>query len=105
MMIEQNGDSPAIFVIAVDRRIIFVAIHRADPFRLCPAGLEAEYSAMLTILRSLPASADIIREAWFYSKAGTLRFFRVEDSWLLEIGRDGSPLALGDGRAGDEPVR
>jgi hypothetical protein len=37
---------------------------------------------------------DILREFWVYSKAGTLRFFRVEDSWLLEIGRDGQPLAV-----------
>jgi len=54
---------------------------------------------VIQIPQILPASADIIREFWPYSKYGTLRFFRVEDSWLLEIGRDGRPLGVPDGKA------
>ena len=56
--------------------------------------MEVENREALAMIRLLPASADIIREFWPYSKAGTLRFFRVEDDWLLEIGRDGQPLAV-----------
>jgi hypothetical protein len=91
--IVQNGDTPVMFVIAADKRIVFVQIRRSDPFRLTPVETEAENRALLAGIRSFPGSADIIREFWVYSKAGTLRFFRVEDSWLLEIGRDGQPLA------------
>jgi hypothetical protein len=97
MEIVQNGDTPARFVIVADGKVFFVYIRRADPFRVTPAEMEAENNAMLAIIRSLPGSADIIREFWPYSKAGTLRFFRVEDSWLLEIGRDGQPLSVPDG--------
>jgi hypothetical protein len=56
--------------------------------------MEIENRDVLAMIRSLPGSADIIREFWPYSKAGTLRFFRVEGTWLLEIGRNGQPLAL-----------
>jgi hypothetical protein len=93
MEIVQNGDTPAMFEIIADGKVFFVYIRRADPFRVTPAEMEMENRDVLTMIRSLPGSADIIREFWPYSKAGTLRFFRVEDSWLLEIGRDGQPLA------------
>ena len=93
MEIVQNGDTPAMFVIVADNRIILVRIRRADPFRMSPADLETENRTVLAAIRSLPGSADIIREIWFYSRCGSLRFFRVEDTWLLEIGRDGKPLA------------
>ena len=55
---------------------------------------------------SLPGSADIIREFWVYSKYGSLRFFRVEDSDFLEIGRDDLPLAArGESRGRKNPGR
>jgi hypothetical protein len=92
--IVQDGDTPAIFEIIADGKVFFVYIRRADPFRVTPAEMETENREVLAMIRTLPGSADIIREFWPYSKAGTLRFFRVEDSWLLEIGRDGQPLAV-----------
>lgn len=94
MEIVQNGDTPAMFVIVADGKVFFIYIRRADPFRVTPAEMEAENHVVLAMIRSLPGSADIIREFWPYSRSGTLRFFRVEDSWLLEIGRDGQPLAV-----------
>ena len=96
--IVQNGETPADFVIIVDGKIIFVRIRRADPFRRTPEDLNAEYHESLVMLRSITGSADILREFWVYSKFGTLRFFRVEDTWLLEIGRDGLPLAARDAK-------
>lgn len=92
MEIVQNGETPADFMIAVDGKIIFIRLRRAEPFRRTPEELEAENSEALALLRSIPGSADILREFWAYSKFGTLRFFRVENTWLLEIGRDGLPL-------------
>jgi hypothetical protein len=97
MEIVQNGDTPAMFVIVRDKKICFIYIRRADPFRVTPAEMEAENSEVLAMIRTLPASTDILREFWPYSRAGTLRFFRVEDSWLQEIGRDGQPLAEKEG--------
>ena len=93
MVIVQNGETPAEFVIAVDGKIIFVRLRRADPFRRTPEELDAENHESLAPTRSITASANVIREFWVYSKYGSLRFFRVEDTWLLELGRDGLPLA------------
>lgn len=92
--IVQNGDIPAMFVIVADGKVCFIYIRRIDPFRMTPAEIEIENREVITLIRSLPRSADIVREFWPYSKYGSLRFFRVEDSWLLEIGRDGLPLAV-----------
>jgi hypothetical protein len=94
MEIVQNGNTPAMFVIVADGKIHFIFIRRADPFRITPADMEVENRTVLAMIRSLPGSTDIIREFWPYSRAGTFRFFRVEDSWLLETGRDGKPLAV-----------
>lgn len=94
MEIVQNGDTPARFIIVADNRVHFIFIRRSDPFRLTPAEMEAENRPELAFIRSLPGSADIVREFWPYSRSGTIRFFRVEDSRLLEIGRDGQPLAV-----------
>jgi hypothetical protein len=96
MVIVQNGDTPAMFVVVADGKVYFIYIRRSYPFRVTPAEMEAENHGVLATIRTLPSSTDIIREFWPYSKYGTLRFFRVEDSWLLEIGRDGQPLAEKD---------
>ena len=102
--IVQNGDTPAMFVIVADGKVYFIYIRRADPFRVTPADMEAENRTVLAMIRSLPGSADIIREFWPYSRSGNLRFFRVEDSWLLEIGRDGLPLPVKDSKPKVENV-
>jgi hypothetical protein len=93
MEIVQNSETPAEFMIYADRKIIFVRIRRAEPFRRTPEELAAESREALARLRSIPGSPDIFREFWAYSKCGTMRFFRVEDTSLLEIGRDGLALA------------
>jgi len=102
MEIVQTGETTAAFIIAADGKIIIVWIRRADPFRRTPEEFDAENHEQLTLFRSFPGSADIIREFWVYSKYGTLRFFRVEESRLLEIGRDGLPLAARGGKPGPE---
>jgi hypothetical protein len=92
MEIVQDGSPPAAFVINADGKVHFIAIKRLDRFRAMPGEVEVELRSLLALIRSLPSGQDVVRELWVYSKAGTLRFFRVEDSWLLEIGRDGRPL-------------
>jgi hypothetical protein len=92
MEIVQNGETPAMIVILANGSVIFVQIRRAEPFMRTPEELGAENRESLTLLRSLGTGAEIVLELWVYSKHGSLRFFRVEASWLLEIGRDGRPL-------------
>ena len=101
----QTGETTAAFVIAADGKVIIVWIRRAEPFRRTPGELDAENHEQLALFRSFPGSADIIREFWVYSKYGSLRFFRMEDSRLLEIGRDGLPLAARGGKAGAGKTR
>ena len=96
----QNGDTPGDFEIIVGGVLTFVSFCRADPFRSTPAEIEAENRVRIARLRSVPASAHVLRELWIYSKYGSLRFFRVEDTWLLEIGSDGMPLGAGGVNAG-----
>ena len=91
----QNGDIPADFEIIVGGIVIFVGLCRADPFRCTPAAIEAGSRVRIARLRSVPASTHVLRELWIYSKYGSLRFFRVEEIWLLEIGTDGLPLGAG----------
>ena len=91
----QNGDTPGDFEIIVGGIVTFVSFCRADPFRCTPAEIEVENRVRIARLRSVPASAHILRELWIYSKYGSLRLFRVEDTWLLEIGPDGLPLGAG----------
>jgi len=91
----QNGDTPGDFEIIAGGIVIFVSLCRADPFRQTPEEIEAECRVTIARLRSVPASAHVLRELWIYSKYGSLRLFRVEDTWLLEIGRDGLPLSAG----------
>ena len=95
----QNGDTLADFEIIIGGVVIFVSLCRADPFRCTPADIEAGSRVRIARLRSVPASAHIIRELWIYSKYGSLRLFRVEDTWLLEIGPDGMPLGAGAANA------
>ena len=104
----QNGDTPGDFEIIVGGVVVFVSLCRADPFRCTPAGIEMENRVRIARLRSVPASAQVLRELWIYSKYGSLRFFRVEDTWLLEIGPDGLPLGAvpanaGTGTPGKDP--
>ena len=97
----QNGDTPGDFGIIVGGVVTFVSFCRADPFRCTPAEIEVENRLRIARLRSVPASVHVLRELWIYSKYGSLRFFRVEDTWLLEIGPDGMPLGAGAGKAGN----
>jgi hypothetical protein len=43
-------------------------------------------------LRIIASSKEISRELWLSSPRYALRFFRVLDTGLLELGRDGAPL-------------
>jgi len=104
MAIEQNGETPAMLVIAADGKVVLVYIRRVDPFRVTPEEMEAENRRALALVRSLPSSTDIIREFWPYSKYGTFRFFRVEDAGLREIGRDGRPLSKTKGNPDPGPA-
>ena len=92
MQFVRDGEYPADFVISGDGKVIFVAIRRANPFRRNPAELEAEFRGLIRQISRFPGIGPVVREFWEYSKKGSLRYFRVEEAGLVEIGRDGLPL-------------
>lgn len=69
-----------------------VKLKRMRRIRLTAAGLEREAAEELAGLRFYPASREISRELWVYSPDYFWRFFRVTETGLVEIGRDGLVL-------------
>jgi len=69
-----------------------VKLKRLRRIRITAAGLEREAAEELAGLRLYPASREISRELWVYSPDYFWRFFRVTETGLVEIGRDGLVL-------------
>jgi len=63
--------------------------------RLYPdiAEIDWEFADPIARLRLHPAGGPVSRELWLYSRYGVLRFFRVLDHGIVEIGADGKELA------------
>ena len=69
-----------------------VKIKRLRRIRTTPSGLEREAAEEIAGLRLYPASAEISRELWIYSPDYFWRFFRITETGLVELARDGSVL-------------
>jgi hypothetical protein len=54
-----------------------------------------EFYDAIARLRIHPAGGPVSRELWLYSRYGMLRFFRVEETGIVEIGADGKELSEG----------
>lgn len=69
-----------------------VKIKRMRYIRCTLAWLEREAYDEIADLRMYPSSREISRELWICSPKYLFRFFRVCDTGLAELGRDGEPL-------------
>jgi len=69
-----------------------VRIRRIGHVRLTPKALEREAAFDIADLKMYPSSQEISRELWSCSKKYFIRFFRVTDTGLVELGPDGQPL-------------
>lgn len=69
-----------------------VTIKRMRYTRCTPVWLEREADTEIAGLRIYPLSHEIPRELWICSPKYLFRFFRVSDTGLAELGRDGEPL-------------
>lgn len=69
-----------------------VKIKRIGHIRCTLLWLEREASDEIASLKMFPSSREISRELWIYSPEYFWRFFRVCDTGLAELGRDGMPL-------------
>jgi hypothetical protein len=59
--------------------------------------MERECSRTAGELRLFPRSPQIMLEIWIYSRSGTFRFFRAEESGLVETAGDGTPAPVPGG--------
>jgi len=69
-----------------------VKIKRMRYLRCTVQWLERHAAEEIAGLRLFPSSREISRELWFCSPEYAYRFFRVCDTTLIELGRDGQPL-------------
>jgi hypothetical protein len=55
--------------------------------------IEWQFADAIARLRLHPAGGPVSRELWLYSRYGVLRFFRILENGIVEIGADGRELA------------
>jgi hypothetical protein len=77
------------FVIYCLGFVAHVRIKRVTRLRCTHAVIEREAADALVELRSIAFGSTISRELWVYLPRGSFRFFRVTDTGLIELERDG----------------
>ena len=89
---ERGPGMHADFTITIPALFAPVKIKRMRYLRCTIRWLEREAAPEIAGLRLFPSSREISRELWFCSSDYAYRFFRVCDTSLVELGRDGQPL-------------
>ena len=92
MIFLQNRESVCDFMIMGNGHLIIVRVRKARRIRGTREEIEREFQDPIMGLRSFPSSDLILKELWIYSRYGIWRFFRIEDSGMVEICQDGTPL-------------
>jgi hypothetical protein len=88
----QNRDSLCDFMIVGNDNLVVVRVRKARCIRNSREDFEREFQDPIKGLRSFPSSGLILKELWIYSRYGIWRFFRMEDTVMIEICQDGTPL-------------
>jgi hypothetical protein len=81
------------FIIISAVPVAFVRVKYAGRILVPLTEITAEYHEEILRLKSISHDTTISRELWLCSKHGTLRFFRIIADGLVELDRDGQPLA------------
>ena len=89
---ERGPGMNADFTITTPEIFAPVKIKRMRYLRCTIRWLEREAAEEIAGLRLYPSSREISRELWFCSSEYAFRYFRVCDTGLVELGRDGQPL-------------
>ena len=89
---ERGPGMNADFTITTPEIFAPVKIKRMRYLRCTIRWLEREAAEEIAGLRLHPSSQEISRELWFRSSEYAFRYFRVCDTSLVELGRDGLPL-------------
>jgi len=70
----------------------FVRIKRVTRIHCSHAWIERDAAEALSTLRAIASGTGISRELWVFLPRGAFRFFRVTDTGLTELSRDGSVM-------------
>jgi len=81
------------FVIACNDRTTIACICRTKRLNEPLAEMEFQLRFIIATLRQVPHNAGRTCEIWACDYYGNIRFFRLTETGLVEIGRDGNPLA------------
>ncbi|MEN6360987.1 MAG: hypothetical protein ABFD59_13190 [Smithella sp.] len=79
---------------------IVVRLARTKCINQSVADMEAQFAGAATCLGRIPAADRRSREIWACDYYNNLRFFQVNGTGFVEIGRDGKPVGNND-RPGD----
>jgi hypothetical protein len=85
--------TPANFLIQTPSSITFVRVRFASRLHGSLAEILTEFREPIDRLRSIPASENVGRELWIYSRYGLWRYFLITDMLVEEIGSDGMPAS------------
>jgi hypothetical protein len=80
------------FVIYCPGYVAHVRIKRVTRVHCDHAWIGREAADALATLRAIAPGPGISRELWVFLPRGAFRFFRVEDTGLVELSRDGSVM-------------
>jgi len=80
------------FTITIPGCLVQVRIKRVRHLRCSLQWLEREAADELAGLRLIASSGEISRELWICAPNSKFRFFRICDTALAELDRDGRPL-------------
>lgn len=72
--------------------VAHVRIKRVTRVHCSHAWIEREAADALAMLRAIASGPGISRELWVFLPRGAFRFFRVTDTGLIELNRDGSVM-------------
>jgi len=89
MRIMHGLESLSDLVIRTAAYVVFIKTRRTEKITATIQEIEHMYQNLIAELRLFPASAQILRELWIYSKHGTYRFFRIGETELTEVDRHG----------------
>jgi hypothetical protein len=92
MSFQQNKETLCDFILISNGHLVFVRVRKAKRIHEKREDIDREFQEPIMGLRSFPSSGLILKELWMYSRYGIWRFFHIEDTGIVEISQDGTPL-------------
>ena len=94
-MIEPEQDTLLDLVITSPGSFAAVTLKKVEMLHGPAEVFETRYDDLIGQIRQLPDGCPVSREVWYYNRYGSWRFFRIEDTGLRELTRDGMVVLTG----------